>query len=69
MGRRQFQEGDRVRARESQSRVKAAMIGTVMRVFVVLLDTYGVQFDDLPFRSIIEGAALEPVSQDYAPVG
>jgi hypothetical protein len=63
-----FQEGDRVRARESQARAQAAMIGTVVRVFIVLDDTYEVQFDDLPFRSIIKGTALEWASHDDEPV-
>jgi hypothetical protein len=59
-----FQEGDRVRARESIARVKAAMIGTVVRIFTILHDTYEVQFDDLPFRSIIKGTALEWTGHD-----
>jgi len=63
-----FQEGDRVRARESGARVKAEMIGTVVSVYTVLLDTYQVEFDDLPVPFILDGRALEPVSDDHEPV-
>jgi hypothetical protein len=59
-----FAVGDRVRLRVRKSGWRAALSGTIQRVYHSLDDTYEVLFDGAPTSQMVRGRVLERIAEE-----